>query len=122
MVVKTSKYFSGIYKNFPHKDREMIYAFIQHIEQNGFNNLEGLNKESHHVDKNHPEFIVRVRYAIRNNLWHYHIGIVRYDISKPFGFRTSEYILHYVKGNDFIKIVDYSDHPPFKLPKEDYLD
>lgn len=34
---------------------------------------------------------------------------------------TSEYVLHYTKGDDFIKLVDLSAHPPLQLPTIDYL-
>lgn len=47
--------------------------------------------------------------------------ILSYDEEKPFGDRTSEYVLHYQRFTEKIKIVDYSAHPPFHLPNENYL-
>ncbi|QFH71005.1 hypothetical protein FR762_15325 [Enterobacter sp. E76] len=123
MIVRLGMLFAKEVKNFPKDDKEKIFNFIKYVQQNGLSGLEGRNKCSDCVDKNDPQFITKVRYAVENNLWHYHIGIVEYDLSYPHGDRTSEYVLHYVNNNVIpeIKLVDFSGHPPFKLPLQSYL-
>ena len=108
-------------KHFPKADRQLINKFIVHIQNFDFTNLEGRNKSSDNVHKDDPHFAQKVQYARENHLWHYHIGILAFDLSKPFGDRTSEYVLHYQRFSDRIKIVDYSAHPPFNLPSASYL-
>lgn len=107
--------------NFPDEDLQKIFAFKQHIEMYGFENLIGRNKSSDDVSKNDPFWSVKVARAQEYNLWHYHIGIPNYDTSKGVGNFTSQYVLHYIKGDGFIKIVDFSAHPPFQLPTDEYL-
>ena len=110
------------YKQFPESDRKKIMMFIKHITTYGFNGLPGKNKPSDEVNKDAPNWLEKVQYAQLHNLWHYHIGIPEYeDESLPYGRQTSEYVIHYIKGNGFIRIVDMSAHPPFKLPSLDYL-
>ncbi|MBK5075193.1 hypothetical protein I2492_19600 [Budviciaceae bacterium CWB-B4] len=123
MNVSLGKVFAKELRNYPPEDRLKILGFIAHVKEHSFHGLEGRNKESHHVDRNDPDFIVKVKFAIDNNLWHYHIGIVMYDMSKPFGDRTSEYVLHYMMASSQnTKIVDLSAHPPFRFPSSSYLD
>lgn len=113
--------FKKEYQFFPEIDKQYINKFIFHLQAYGFSELEGVNKRSDDVRKDDPYFAQKVKYAQEHHLWHYHIGIKQYDMSKPFGKRTSEYILHYQLLGDTVRIVDYSAHPPFKLPAEDYL-
>lgn len=113
--------FKKEFANFPVADQIAIATFVEHILAVGFEHLEGVNKRSDDVRKDDPYFAQKVKYAQEHHLWHYHIGIKQYDMSKPFGKRTSEYILHYQLLGDTVRIVDYSAHPPFKLPAEDYL-
>jgi len=119
--IEYGKQFLKEFPNFPSKDQDAIAQFIEHIINFGFFGLEGRNKNSDNVDKDDPHFSQKVKYAQDNALWHYHIGILRYDHNKPFGDRTSEYVLHYQRFSETIKIVDYTAHPPFRLPKEHYL-
>lgn len=121
-IVELGKLFSKHLQNFPEQDRKAIYLFSEHIKQRGFGGLEGKNKSSDDVPFSDPDFVAKVEYAVKNHLWHYHIGIVRYDLTKPYGQRTSEYVLHYQLLGDVVKLVDYSPHPPFELPKKAYLD
>ena len=121
MIVSLGDEFSKQLKHYPLTDKEKIYEFIRHVQQQGFVGLKGRNKPSHNVEKNDPDFAAKVRYAIDNNLHHYHIGIPHYTPS-PNGDMTSEYILHYILVNDDeIRIVDMDYHPPFKMPNEKYL-
>ena len=121
LTIEYGLLFRKEFANFPAKDQEAIAKFIEHILKFGFTNLEGRNKSSDNVHKDDPYFAQKVQYARENHLWHYHIGILAFDLSKPFGDRTSEYVLHYQRLSDRIKIVDYSAHPPFNLPSASYL-
>lgn len=107
-------------KNFPKSDQLKIKEFVEHVQQFGFEGLQGRNKPSDDVPTDNPHWGEIVTYAQEHQLWHFHIGIPSYTTSEQ-GDLTSEYVLHYVKGDDFIKIVDLSDHPPLKLPSLDYL-
>lgn len=121
MIISFGDEFTKQFKNFPESDQRKIYEFVTHVQKHGFNGLKGRNKPSHNVDKNDSNFAAKVRYAIDNDLHHYHIGIPEYTQS-PTGDMTSEYILHYVRVNDNeIRIVDMDSHPPFKMPSEKYL-
>lgn len=90
-------------------------AFVAHLKNFGFDSLEGCNKSSDNVPKDDPQWSIKVAYAQKYNLWHYHIGIPNYETSTK-GDKVSEYILHYIKGDDFVKLVSISYHPPFELP------
>lgn len=123
MNVLLGKKFIDEFVNFPDKDQDAITAFIEHVFEFGLENLEGKNKPSHDVDNDDPEYLKKVRFAVEHNLWHYHIGIVSYDMSKVFGKRTSEYVLHYSQmAKNNIGVVDYGRHPPFRLPSLNYLE
>ncbi|WP_273393093.1 hypothetical protein [Actinobacillus porcinus] len=121
LTIEYGSLFRKEFANFPVKDQDAIVEFVEHILKFGFTNLEGRNKSSDNVHKDDPYFAQKVKYAQEHHLWHYHIGILAFDLSKPFGDRTSEYVLHYQRFNDRIKIVDYSAHPPFNLPTIPYL-
>ncbi|HHL0960296.1 TPA: hypothetical protein ACQVH3_005083 [Serratia marcescens] len=123
MDILFSRAFQKNYKNFPEADRRKIWEFREHVKRIGMKNLEGRNKNSDCVNKDDPNFISKVKFAVKHDLWHYHIGIARYDTKKPFGDRTSEWVLHYINHQpEQIKVVDMGRHPPFIAPLESYLD
>lgn len=107
-------------RHFPKEDLAKIHFFIQHVRHYGFDGLPGRNKRSDDVPKDDPQWLAKVRYAQQHHLWHYHIGIPRYE-GDICGDQTSQYILHYIKGDGYIKIVDFTPHPPFALPHPTYL-
>ena len=124
MEVAIGKLFGKEILNFPQNDQLKIYTFINYVKANGLNGLEGRNKNSDNVPTDDRDFVQKVRLAQAHCLWHYHIGIVAYDMSKQFGDRTSEYVLHYkneLKPGE-IRIVDFSTHPPFRPPTAPYLE
>ncbi len=98
-----SQMFTRNYQNFPKGDRQIINSFISHLVTQGFEGLEGRNKSSDNVPTDDPNFADKVAYAQQHNLWHYHIGIPCYETGNK-GDKVSEYILHYVKGDNSIKI------------------
>ncbi len=122
MEVTFSKKFIRNYRNYPTQDQEKINQFISHVSLYGLTNLEGRNKSSADIPKNDPFYATKLEKINQYNLWHYHIGIVRYHGSN-YGDRVSEYVLHYMRFDNAIKIVDMDDHHPiFKLPNDDYLE
>lgn len=120
MEVKTGIKIGKEIPNFPVEDKIKIMNFISHVQENGLTNLPGRNKPSHDVPKDDPNWREKVEYAMRHNLWHYHIGIPSYETASN-GERVSPYILHYILDDNSIKIVDFNQPPPFNLPSETYL-
>ncbi len=118
--VTTSNDFKIKFPNFPKSDKEKILAFITHIKQFGLNGLIGRNKSSDNVPKNDPNWTAKVKYAQKHHLWHYHIGIPNYETATN-GEQVSEYILHYQRFDNEIRLVSMSYHPPFELPTENEL-
>ncbi len=113
--------FKNAIPNFPKNDREKIRQFITHLQQYGFEGLTGRNKSSDDINPDDPDYLQKLTKVQKHNLWHYHIGIPKYETATN-GEQVSEYVLHYCKGDDFIKIVDMSPHPPFILPSDNYLE
>lgn len=62
----------------------------------------------------------KVVYAQKHRFWHYHIGILDYEIANN-GELVSEYILHYQRFDDRVHIVAMTYHPPFELPSENEI-
>lgn len=120
MKVILTPLFAQFLKNFPKDDRNKIRDFIEHVEQFGFDGLLGRNKSSDNVPTDDPNWSKKVSYAQKYKLWHYHIGIPKYEMATN-GEYVSEYILHYIREENEIKLVALSYHPPFELPTEQYL-
>ena len=120
MIVSYSDEFQKNLKNFPKADQLKIRYFIEHIETYGFDGLIGRNKSSDDVPTDHPNWCERVAYAQKHKLWHYHIGIPCYQTANN-GEQVSEYILHYIREDNEIKLVTMSYHPPFALPTENQI-
>lgn len=123
MNVQLGKQFGKELIHYPDEDKRKIYAFILYVKNNGLTGLEGRNKSSDNVHKDDPQYPTKVTLAIKHKLWHYHVGVAEYDYSKPYGDRTSEYVLHYMNEciPQEIKVVDFSPHPPFRPPSAAYL-
>ena len=117
IIVSYSEDFQKKLKHFPKTDQLKIRRFVEHIEQFGFEGLQGRNKSSDNVPIDNPNWQQRVIYAQKYKLWHYHIGIPYYEIANN-GEQVSEYILHYIRDDNHIKLVALSYHPPFELPTE----
>lgn len=122
-----NKQFANEFKNFPQNQKDAITSFIFTFQSHGladFSNYKGKIAPSWTgLDPNDPDYI----YARENDLWHYHIGIPRYE-QRHGKYKTSDMILHFQwfnKGNH-INIVDVYDHYDsegnFYLPASEYLD
>ena len=84
-IVSFGQKFLDQFDNFPPEDQDKILDFSNHVAEWGFDGLPGRNKPSHNVSTDDPCFRDKVRYAMDNNLWHYHIGIPSYDESRARG-------------------------------------
>lgn len=107
---------------YSEQDRQKILNFAIHVRENGLELLPGKNKRSDGFSNDDPLFSSKMALVKKYNLWHYHIGIPSYTNSFFGDYKTSEYILHYIKGEDHIEIVDLGRHPPFSLPSHDCLE
>lgn len=121
LSVTLGRVFAVHFSRLPQPDKEKILCFMRHVSQYGFSGLQGRNKPSHEVPTSDAQWLQKVQYAQKHNLWHYHIGIPEYQAGCVFGDCTSQFLLHYIRGNSFIKLVDFSEHPPFQLPSPDNL-
>ena len=120
LTVSMGSIFAVHFSRLPEPDQQKIFDFMRHVQQHGLTNLQGRNKSSDDVPTDDPEWLQKVRYAQQHNLWHYHIGIPCYSPS-PHGDCTSEYILHYIRRDKSIRLVDLAAHPPFCLPELENL-
>ena len=57
MKVIVAPLFGKHLKNFPRADREKIRAFAYHVEQHGFDSLQGRNKSSDNVPTDDPNWL-----------------------------------------------------------------
>ncbi len=121
LKVDFGQIFINRFDNFPAADKQKIQEFADHVSRYGFRRLPGRNKPSTDVPTDDKDFIDKVVYARRHNLWHYHIGIPSYDERNDFGDYTSEYVLHYKHMGAEIVVVDFDFHPPLSLPSIQYL-
>lgn len=80
--------------------------------------MPGRNKNSDAVNKNNPNHDADVKFAHDNKLWHYHIGIKTYNTRNGYGKYTSEFVIHYQRFSDSVRIVKMDNHSPFALPRQ----
>ncbi|EDE8442921.1 hypothetical protein BZU22_12865 [Salmonella enterica subsp. enterica serovar Pomona] len=113
--------FSVIFSGLPATEQHKIANFISHVKKDAWKNLEGRNKKSDDINPASPDYWKKIAFVNQFNLWHYHIGIKQYNLSKKYGDRTSRFVLHYMRKLEQVKIVDMSEHPPFILPTQHQL-
>lgn len=116
--VSYSKSFIQLMKSLSVAELTLIGDFITMLQSNGFSSLPGRNKPSTGVSVNHHDRLRLIQYAIKNSLWHYHIGHVSYNQNKKFGDWTSSHVVHYQnqQATTSVRFVHYGSHPPMKLP------
>ncbi|EMY3023665.1 hypothetical protein AAIL56_001504 [Salmonella enterica] len=116
--VSFSKYFIHVFNGLPKNEQNKIVNFISHLKKYAWSNLEGRNKKSDDINPKLPDYQDKINFVNKFNLWHYHIGIKKYDVRKKYGDRTSRFVLHYMNKSEKVRIVDMSEHPPFVLPAQ----
>lgn len=126
LEVKLSVKFAAQYDNYPEEDLDLIDAFWTHCERYPLLHWRGKVKPSWDLTWNYPNRSARATYARDRDLWHAHVGYPCWRPSRnpDATYQTSDYVLHftYREGDDFLKLVEYSDHGnPFRLPTDDYL-
>lgn len=121
-TVSYSNHFLNKISSISDAELTLIGNFTSHFIKNGFSALPGRNKPSTGVSEKYYGRIKLIQYALTNKLWHYHVGHIKYNQAKAFGDWTSEYVVHYQKlNNKSIRLISYSKHPPFIMPKPSTL-
>ena len=118
MEVRMSLWFSEYIERLSDNDYNKIDKFIEHVEKYGLTGLMGSNLKSDRVNSKNPNAKNDELFAQQNNLWHYHIGIPKYDTTKGIGQYKSAFYLHYERYPDYIRIIGMDDHNPFTLPSK----
>jgi hypothetical protein len=108
-------------------DRTAINVFIATFVQHGLADqtryVGRVSPSWMNIPTDHPNY----KYAQENHLWHYHIGIPKYQGAQAWG-KTSDWILHFQwqDRGDRVELVDlYAHHDQdgkFRLPTADYLE
>ena len=96
-------------------------GLVIRISERWFNGLPGRNKASHEVDTDNYNWKTLVNYAIKHKLWHYHIGLPKFNVEdRKSGDYVSDWMFHYqlLEENAHIRIVSIDTHP-FQMPAED---
>lgn len=108
------------FDTFDDNIRLSVVTFAVHVETYGLRKLIGRNKSSADIPFNVKSRDKKIKFAQKYCLWHFHLGIPQY-IEQADGEMTSEYLLHYIRYEEFIVLVDVAKHPPFRLPNRDKL-
>ncbi|WP_410471927.1 hypothetical protein ACGTJS_09825 [Faucicola mancuniensis] len=119
MNILQSHHFNTQYPTWDIAVRQAIAQFIDHVETHGFKGLKGRNKSSA-IESTTKKGMARFKTAQKHCLWHYHIGLPEY-VEQANGEFTSEMVLHYMRLNDCVVLVDVATHPPFNLPSNEKL-
>lgn len=120
MKVIFSNHFQREFENFDEILQIAVNAFVFHIQKQDMRGLIGRNKSSVDLTDTTKKGRERAKFAQKYCLWHYHLGVPNYT-KQANGDLTSEMILHYMKYDDLIVLVDITSHPPFNLPELDKL-
>lgn len=119
--VTYSQSFLKLMQSLSTSELKLIGDFITLLRTTGFSSLPGRNKPSTGISENHVNRHKLVQFAIREKLWHYHIGYKSYNQNKPFGDWTSSHVVHYQNFGDSARVVHYDSHPPMRLPEKSTL-
>lgn len=118
-----NSYFDSLDEHeFTDQEEYKVTEFIVHINQNGFANLPGRNKQSNDPNTNNERYMELAQFAIQYKLHHYHIGVEEYE--GQHGDKTSEFVVHYSFDHteNSASIISVSPHYPyFKLPTIDQI-
>lgn len=119
MRVIFSNLFNDILENLDEQTQTAVDEFVFHVKKYGLKKLKGRNKSSA-VPSTTKKGIERFKFAQKHCLWHYHLGVPEY-VKQSDGDFTSKMIVHYIRFDEFIVLVDITEHPPFALPTIDKL-
>lgn len=122
--VEFTGYFTNLYDNLSIQEQDLIDEFVFHFREHGLKNFQGKKVPTDNVPHSDPNRAVKVAYAMKQKLWHVHIGYPQWNKCKnPFAaYKTSNYVVHFQKFNDtFIALVDYNSHDPMQQPKKENL-
>lgn len=114
MRVIFADFFDDILENFDEQTQNAVDEFVFHVKKYGLKKLKGRNKSSA-VPSTTKKGIARYKFAQKHCLWHYHLGVPEY-VEQSIGDFTSEMIVHYIRFDVFIVLIDIDKHPPFVLP------
>lgn len=114
MRVIFADFFDDILENCDEQTQNAVDEFVFHVKKYGLKKLKGRNKSSA-VPSTTKKGIARYKFAQKHCLWHYHLGVPEY-VEQSVGDFTSEMIVHYIRFDAFIVLIDIDKHPPFVLP------
>jgi hypothetical protein len=135
-ILETSEILKDKVKKLSKREKGKVFEFFQTFQDGGFTAIDNYfiegyrvrNKSSDNVRTDDPDFVSKVKFAQKHDLWHFHAGfydfgydIEGYEVSSN-GELTSQWVIHYQKFSDnHINVADLTPHPPFDLPPEDAL-
>jgi len=125
-TVKFRRQFAIEFQYYPNFQQDKILDFVEIFEQWGLSDFSKYNGKISPSWSGLEKTETNYDYAKNNNLWHYHIGIPKYQQLHP-KYQTSDIVLHFQwhnKGN-IIYLVDiyshYKNDGSFYLPSPRYL-
>lgn len=120
-IADFSTHFDHLYREcLPPADLDKIDDFTEHFIAYGFDGLPGKLARSWNVPGSDVEYEAKKRFAVEHYLWHYHIGIPKYEPPRFSGnsYMTSDWVVHFQRfpGDMRIRLVDYDCHNPMHMP------
>jgi mRNA-degrading endonuclease RelE of RelBE toxin-antitoxin system len=125
-TVKFRKQFAIEFQYYPDFQQDKILDFVETFEQHGLSDFSKYTGKISQSWSNLQPSNSDYRYAQKNHLWHYHIGIPKYEQLHS-KYKTSDVVLHFQwhnKGNTICLVDIYSHYKidgSFYLPSPDYL-
>jgi len=125
-IADFSTHFDFLYRErLPPGDVDKIDDFTEHFVEYGFAGLPGKISPTWKVPGPDPDYEAKKRFAVENYLWHYHVGIPRYEPPRFPGnsYMTSDWVVHFQRfpGDTRIRLVDYDCHSPMHMPPLAFL-
>ncbi len=118
-IVDMSVSFARIYARLPANESQPIDDLIDHVEAKGLTGLPGRLKKSDDINPSTAGWLAKVNFVRTFNLYHYHAGFPVWDLSRPHGDYTSEWVIQMMLSPCGYRttLVTWNKHPPFELPK-----
>lgn len=122
-TVDFGRQFAVEWNNYQQDQKDKVASFVITVQVHGLDQTKLPGKLSASwINANATDHA----YALRNDLWHYHIGLPTYRVNM-YGPATSDWLLHFqhVSGSTHISIVDmythYTSKGGFYLPKPPHV-